>query len=87
MPGLERVPADVRTVHLDTFTAAHAATIVRQLDARGIVWWSKEPGFLSRLWEFGEIHLFVDRAKVEEAREVANEVLARDAPRPGPEPR
>jgi hypothetical protein len=70
VPGMEKVPADVHTVHLGQFTIEHADEIGRELDVRGIVWWSKEPGFLSRIWEHG-VHLFVDRAKLDEAQAVA----------------
>lgn len=74
MPRLGRVPADVRTVQLGAFTAEHAAAIADGLDARGIVWWSKEPGFLSRIWE-PSVWLFVDRTKLDEARRVVAEVM------------
>jgi len=77
MTGIANVPADVRTVHLGQFTAPHAARIAQRLDAQGIVWWSKEPGFISQLWQHG-VELFVDRAKLEEARAVATAVLAAD---------
>jgi hypothetical protein len=73
MPGLERVPPEVRTVYLGLFTAEHAAGIAEQLESDGVVWWSKEPGYLSRIWEHG-VRLFVDRTKVEHAREVARQV-------------
>lgn len=75
MPGLERVPADVRTVHLGAYTPAHAALIAHELDDRHIVWWSKQPGFLSRIWELGSVHLFVDRTKIADAKEIADRVL------------
>jgi len=78
MPGLDRVPANVRTVYLGQFTPDHAATIAHELEARGIVWWSKEPGGFTRLWEFG-VRLFVDREKLTEARALAAEVSAGDA--------
>lgn len=77
MTGLANVPADVRTVHLGQFTARHAARIAQRLDAEGIVWWSKEPGFISQLWQRG-VELFIDKAKLEEARAVATAVLADD---------
>jgi len=80
VPGLERVPADVRTVHLGAYTAAHAALIAHELDNRGIVWWSKEPGFLSRIWELGSVHLFVDRTKLEEANEIAERAMRAGGP-------
>ncbi|HEY7478572.1 MAG TPA: hypothetical protein VIB62_10080 [Actinomycetota bacterium] len=83
MPGLERVPPDVRTVHLGAYTSAHAVLIARELDERGIVWWTKEPGFLSRIWELGSVHVFVDRTKLDEAREIADGVLRAGGPGSG----
>lgn len=52
----------------------HADLIAEQLEAHGIVWWSKEPGPLSRIWQLG-VELFVDRERIDEARELANAVL------------
>jgi len=77
MPGLPQVPRDVRTVHLGEFSWQHAELIAEQLEAHGIVWWSKEPGTLSRVWQLG-VELFVDREKIDDARELAATVL-RDA--------
>lgn len=82
MPGLERVPPDVRTVYLGEYTEAHANQIAEQLEADGVVWWAKEPGFLSSLWEHG-IRLFVDRTKVDQAKAVAERVTSSDSS-PGP---
>lgn len=77
MPGLPQVPSDVRTVHLGEFSRKHADLIAEQLEAHGIVWWSKEPGPLSRIWQLG-VELFVDRERLAEARDLAAAVL-RDA--------
>jgi len=74
MPGLPQIPRDVRTVHLGEFSAQHADLIAEQLDAHEIVWWSKEPGPLSRIWQLG-VELFVDRERLAEARELAAAVL------------
>jgi hypothetical protein len=71
MPGLERVPRDVRTVYLGQFLGDHAGAIATELDARGIVWWSKEPNGFTRIWDHGGVHLFVDRTKIDEAKEIA----------------
>ena len=71
MPGLDRIPPDVRTVYLGEYTEPHANQIAEQLDADGVVWWAKEPGFLSILWEHG-IRLFVDRTKLDHAKAVAD---------------
>jgi hypothetical protein len=73
MPGIERVPPDVRTVYLGEFTAEHATEIAEALEAEGIVWWAKEPGFLSAIWEHG-VRLFVDRTELGTANAVAARV-------------
>jgi hypothetical protein len=78
MPGLERVPPDVRTVHLGQFTPEHADAIAEALEKEGIVWWAKIPGFFSRIWEFGGVHVFVDRAKLDEARAIADRIAGHD---------
>jgi len=74
MPGMWDVPKDVRTAHLGEFTAAHAAAIAESLDAEQIVWWSKEPGFLSGIWQHG-VELFVDKARMQDAQRIAARVL------------
>lgn len=68
--------ADVTTVHLGQFTDEHANAIAGRLEEAGIVWWYKQPGYFSRIWERGT-RLFVDRARLEEARQIAREVLER----------
>jgi hypothetical protein len=78
MPGLGDVPPDVRTAHLGAFTADHADAIGQELDERGIVWWTKQPGFLSRIWEFGSVQVFVDRAELDRARAIADRVAGFD---------
>ena len=83
MPGLEQVPPDVRTVHLGAFTRAHAESVAGELEARGITWWHKEPGYLSRIWEHGQVHIFVDRARLDDAQAVADAVLRGEARGPG----
>ena len=66
---------DVSTVHLGQFTHEHAEAIAAELEAAGIVWWYKVPGFLSTMWEHG-VRLFVDRERLAEARAIADRVLA-----------
>jgi hypothetical protein len=68
---------DVRTVHLGGYTHEHAETIAARLEGAGIVWWYKAPGFLSQIWESG-VRLFVDRDRLEEAKAIADAVLAAD---------
>lgn len=74
MPGLDRVPPGVRTTYLGQYTRGHAQRIAEALEADGIVWWSKEPGFLSSLWEHG-VRLFVDRSKLEDAHAIATRIV------------
>ncbi len=76
MPGWDRIPRDVRTEYLGQYTPRHAAAIAERLDEHGIVWWWKEPGFLSRVWEHG-VRLFVDRSRIAEARAIARAVTSR----------
>jgi hypothetical protein len=68
---------DVRTVYLGQYTHEHAEAIAGRLEEAGIVWWYKVPGFLSVVWEHG-VRLFVDRERLEEARAMAEAVLAGD---------
>ena len=49
-----------------------------RLEAAGIEWWYKEPGFISVIWEFG-VRLFVDRERLDEARAIADAVRAESA--------
>jgi hypothetical protein len=74
---------EVTTVHLGQFTHEHAEAIAADLEAAGIVWWYKVPGFLSRMWEHG-VRLFVDRERLEEARAIADRVLAGPSSESGP---
>jgi hypothetical protein len=73
MPGWQNVPPDVRTVHLGEFTPKNAERIAKALDEAGIVWWSKEPRGLTRIWQLG-VELFVDRTKLDEARALAQAI-------------
>ncbi len=68
---------DVHTVHLGQYTHEHAEAIAARLEAAGIVWWYKAPGFLSQIWEHG-VRLFVDRERLPEAKAIAQAVLAGD---------
>jgi UDP-N-acetylglucosamine:LPS N-acetylglucosamine transferase len=64
----------MRTVHLGQFTDEHANEIAGLLEKAGIVWWYKQPGFLSSLWEKGT-RLFVDEERLDEAKAMARSVL------------
>ncbi|HJS27874.1 MAG TPA: hypothetical protein VJ913_12195 [Actinomycetota bacterium] len=75
---------DVRTVHLGGYTHEHAEAIAAKLEEAGIVWWYKAPGYLSQIWEYDNVRLFVDRDRLEEAKAIADRVLAADA-QPGGE--
>lgn len=68
----------VSTVHLGQFTREHANAIAGRLEEAGITWWYKEPGYFSQIWEWG-VRLFVDRERLDEARAIADRVLAGDA--------
>ncbi len=70
----------ISTVHLGQYTREHANQIAGELEAAGIVWWYKEPGWIASVWEFG-VRLFVDRTRLEEARGIADRVLAGQDPK------
>ncbi len=65
---------DAITEYLGAFTHDHANDIAEKLEDAGIVWWFKQPGFFSQIWEFGAVRLFVDRTRLSEAREIAKQV-------------
>ena len=73
---MHRIPSDpnVSTVHLGQFSRETANEIAGELEAAGIVWWYKEPGWLSSLWEYG-VRLFVDKQRLTEAQEIARRVV------------
>lgn len=60
---------DITTVYLGNYPREFANEVAGELEEAGIVWWYKEPGFFSQIWEFG-VRLFVDKARLEEAREI-----------------
>ncbi len=68
----------ITTVHLGQFTRETANEIAGELEAAGIVWWYKEPGYISQVWELG-VRLFVDRARLTEARSIADRITAERA--------
>jgi hypothetical protein len=68
--------SDITTVQLGQFTDEHANEIAGELVKAEIAWWYKQPGFFSRIWEFGT-RLFVDEARLEEAQSIARRVLSK----------
>ncbi|HSD49380.1 MAG TPA: hypothetical protein VLE71_06065 [Actinomycetota bacterium] len=67
-------PPRIRTVHLGQFTREHANDIAGELERAGIVWWYKEPGYISSVWEYG-VRLYVDRERLDEARAIVVSLL------------
>lgn len=65
----------ISTVHLGQYTRETANEIAGALEEAGIVWWYKEPGWLSVVWEFG-VRLFVDRSRLPEAKAIAARITA-----------
>ena len=74
-PARERIS----TVHLGQFTRETANEIAGELEAAGIVWWYKEPGFMSQVWEFG-VRLFVDKSRLSEAKAIRDRIVAERNP-------
>ena len=68
----EAVPDDLETVYLGQFTWEHANQIAEALEEAGIPWWTKNPGTISFVLfhEWGP-RLFVDRTRLDEAKEIA----------------
>ena len=67
----------VSTVQIGQFTHEHAEAIAGELEGAGIVWWYKQPGYFSSIWEKG-VRLFVDRERLAESQEIARQVLQTD---------
>ena len=65
---------NISTVHLGQYTRETANEIAGELERAGIVWWYKEPGYVSQVWEFG-VRLFVDKQRLTEAQEIARRVV------------
>jgi len=68
-------PERLSTVHLGQYTRETANAIAGQLEKAGIVWWYKEPGYLSQVWEYG-VRLFVDKRRLSEAKAIADRISA-----------
>jgi hypothetical protein len=69
-------PKPITTVYLGKYTWESANAIAGELEDAEIVWWYKQPGFISQVWEFGAVRLFVDRARLQEAKAIAQRILA-----------
>lgn len=69
----------ITTTYLGQFSREQANAIAAKLEEASIVWWYKEPGFLSWVWEWG-VRLFVDESRLDEARGMAANVVS---PPPG----
>jgi hypothetical protein len=63
----------ISTVHLGQFARETADSIAGELVKADIVWWYKEPGFISQLWERG-VRLFVDASRLDEAKAIVERV-------------
>jgi hypothetical protein len=63
------------TTYLGHYTRETANEIAGELERAEIVWWYKEPGFFSQIWELG-VRLFVDRERLDEARGIAERIVA-----------
>lgn len=70
----------VTTVHLGQYTRETANEIAGELEKAGIIWWYKEPGWLSSVWEYG-VRLFVDRTRLAEAKAIAERIVAARNPK------
>jgi hypothetical protein len=65
----------VMTTYLGQYTRETANEIAGELERAGIVWWYKQPGVISQVWELG-VRLFVDQTRLDEAREIAERIVA-----------
>lgn len=63
----------ISTVHLGQFSRETANAIAGELERADIVWWYKEPGYLSQVWEYG-VRIFVDKTRLDEAKAIAARV-------------
>ena len=68
----------VSTVYLGQFTHEHAEAIAKELEEAGIAWWYKQSGRIVSFLFAGDwgVRLFVDSARVDEAREIVGKVLS-----------
>ncbi len=66
-----------RTVQLGQFTEDNAEAIAGRLERAGIVWWHKSHGRFVQVLSAADwgVRLFVEADRLEEARELAREVV------------
>jgi hypothetical protein len=71
--------AQARTVELGQFTDENAERIAARLHEADIPWWHKSSGRFTRMFSAGDwgVRLFVDASRLDEARELARQVLGR----------
>ena len=71
--------AQARTVELGQFTDENAERIAAVLEQAEIPWWHKGSGRFTRLLSAGDwgVRIFVDQARLDEARQLAQGVLDR----------
>ena len=64
------------SVYLGQFTWEHSNLIAEQLEKAGIAWSYKQAGAITRLLSAGDwgVRLFVEKERVEEARQIAASV-------------
>ena len=75
MPTMWERQDDTETVYLGQFDRVTANKVAEELERAHIVWWYKEPGLISVVWEFG-VRLFVDKARLDEAQAILERVRA-----------
>ncbi len=65
------------TVFLGQYTWEDANAIAELLEHAGIVWWHKQAGPFVRFFFAGDwgVRLFVEKARLEEARQLADSVV------------
>ena len=66
-----------RTVQLGQFTEDNAEAIAGRLERAGIVWWHKSHGRFVQVLSAADwgVRLFVEADRLDEARELAREVV------------
>ena len=73
----------MKTVYLGQYTDEVANAIAAELEGAEIGWSYKQASFLTRIFFLGEwgTRLFVDEARLDEARRIADRVAVRMSPK------